>query len=78
MVGEITMVITQPIFLLPKKDRLMLIIRYGLYGIDEHTLDDLGLLFGVSRERIRQIEAKSLRRLRYYRRVQVTGNSQGG
>lgn len=37
--------------------------RYGLGGIDSHTLEETGEHFGVTRERIRQIEAKAFRKL---------------
>lgn len=39
-------------------------MRYGLTDGRVYTLEELGLKFGVTRERIRQIEAKALRRLR--------------
>jgi RNA polymerase primary sigma factor len=38
--------------------------RFGLHGAPEQTLDEIGLHFGVTRERIRQIEAKAMTRLR--------------
>lgn len=38
--------------------------RFGLRGEDEHSLDDLAAEFGVTKERIRQIEAHALRKLR--------------
>ena len=38
-------------------------VRYGLDGVDSRTLEETGEHFGVTRERIRQIEVKALRRL---------------
>jgi RNA polymerase primary sigma factor len=38
--------------------------RFGLHGAPKQTLDEIGLHFGVTRERIRQIEAKAMARLR--------------
>jgi RNA polymerase primary sigma factor len=39
-------------------------MRYGLEDGLEHTLEEVGRCFAVTRERIRQIEAKALRKLR--------------
>jgi RNA polymerase primary sigma factor len=40
-------------------------MRFGLEDGSEHTLEEVGLEFAVTRERIRQIEAKALRKLRH-------------
>ncbi len=45
-------------------EREVIELRFGLAGADPHTLEQVGRRFGVSRERIRQIEAKALLRLR--------------
>ncbi len=50
--------------LLPERERQVLILRFGLLGESEKTLDELGKIFNVSRERIRQIEIKALDKLR--------------
>jgi RNA polymerase primary sigma factor len=39
-------------------------LRYGIGGTAEHTLEEVGRRFSVTRERIRQIEAKALERIR--------------
>jgi RNA polymerase primary sigma factor len=39
-------------------------MRFGIDGASEHTLAEVGEVFGVTRERIRQIEAKALEKLR--------------
>ena len=49
---------------LTPRERRVLILRYGLEGEDPLTLDEIGREFDLTRERIRQIEAKALRKLR--------------
>ena len=48
----------------PREERVIR-MRFGLGATGEHTLEEVGNLFHVSRERIRQIEAKALRKLRH-------------
>jgi RNA polymerase primary sigma factor len=55
---------------LPARDRKVLELRYGLKGEKPRTLEEVGDRFGVTRERIRQIEAKTLNRLKNYRAAQ--------
>jgi len=50
-------------FLTPR-ERKIIIMRFGLDGWDLHTLEQVGQEFWVTRERIRQIEAKTLEKLR--------------
>jgi RNA polymerase primary sigma factor len=40
-------------------------LRFGLTDGQPRTLDEIGQVYGVTRERIRQIEAKALRKLRH-------------
>ncbi|MBT1576802.1 RNA polymerase sigma factor RpoD ['Elaeagnus angustifolia' witches'-broom phytoplasma] len=49
---------------LTDREEKVLKMRYGLLDGKTHTLEEVGTLFGVTRERIRQIESKALRRLR--------------
>jgi len=49
--------------LTPREQRV-LCMRFGIGGAGEHTLEEIGTVFGVTRERIRQIEAKALAKLR--------------
>ena len=46
-------------------------LRYGLDGGYAYTLEEVGKLFKVTRERVRQIEAKALRKLRHPTRSQL-------
>ena len=48
---------------LPAKERMMLELRYGLTGGDPMTLEQVGVEFGVTRERVRQVETHVLRKL---------------
>lgn len=50
--------------LLPEREREVLKFRYGVGYDRSHTLEEVGRQFKVTRERIRQIEAKALRKLR--------------
>ncbi|TSC68284.1 MAG: RNA polymerase primary sigma factor [Parcubacteria group bacterium Gr01-1014_72] len=49
-------------------ERAIIKARFGLFGTDEMTLEALARRYGVSRERIRQIEGKALRTLRHPKR----------
>ena len=49
--------------LTPREEKIMR-MRFGLEDDSEHTLEEVGRAFAVTRERIRQIEAKALRKLR--------------
>jgi RNA polymerase primary sigma factor len=50
---------------LTPREAKILRLRYGLDGHEPQTLEEIGQKFGVTRERIRQIEAHALRRLRH-------------
>ena len=50
---------------LSEREREVLEMRFGLRDGQSHTLEEVGQFFGVTRERIRQIEAKALRKLRH-------------
>jgi RNA polymerase primary sigma factor len=56
--------------LLTQRERKVLEYRYGLKGEHPRTLEEVGQKFDVTRERIRQIEAKTLAKLRAYRDAQ--------
>ena len=50
---------------LSAKEKQILRLRFGIGEEGEHTLEEVGRRFAVTRERIRQIEAKALRKLRH-------------
>ena len=50
---------------LTPRERNVLILRYGLEDGHERTLEEVGKIFNVTRERIRQIESKALQKLRH-------------
>ena len=50
---------------LSRREREVLEMRFGLKDGQSHTLEEVGQAFGVTHERIRQIEAKALRKLRH-------------
>jgi len=56
--------------LLSQRERRVLELRFGLGDGHPRTLEEVGERFGVTRERIRQIEAKTLAKLKAYRDAQ--------
>jgi RNA polymerase primary sigma factor len=50
---------------LSDRERSVLEMRFGLKDGESHTLEEVGQAFGVTRERVRQIESKALRKLRH-------------
>lgn len=61
MVGVVQEVLND----VPAKERKVVCLRFGIGLTQEYTLDEIGLVFGVSRERIRQIEARALRLIKH-------------
>jgi RNA polymerase primary sigma factor len=50
---------------LGSREKRILFLRFGLEDDSSHTLEDVGKIFKVTRERVRQIEAKALKKLRH-------------
>ncbi len=67
---ELNRVVMDILDTLSEREKRVMILRFGLDGKDPRTLQEVGQEFGVTRERIRQIEAKALRRLRHPSRAQ--------
>ena len=55
---------------LPQREREVVVMRYGLTGAEPQTLEEIGRRLGLTRERVRQIELESLRRLGSLREMQ--------
>jgi RNA polymerase primary sigma factor len=58
---------------LSPRDRQVVVLRYGLGGTEPRTLEEIGRQLGLTRERVRQIELDSLRRLAAAREIQAVG-----
>jgi RNA polymerase primary sigma factor len=56
--------------LTPREERVLR-LRYGINIQEQHTLEQCGEIFGVTRERIRQIEAKALEKLKHPSRTKT-------
>lgn len=56
--------ITESLNTLPERERKVLQLRFGVLDGKQRTLEEVGAEFNVTRERIRQIEAKAIKRLR--------------
>jgi RNA polymerase primary sigma factor len=56
---------------LPEREREVVTLRYGLGGTEPKTLEEIGRRLGLTRERVRQIELDSLRRLAVQREMQA-------
>ena len=56
---------------LPPRERKVLMLRYGLDGLEPKTLEEIGRSLGLTRERVRQIELDSLRHLAGLREMQA-------
>ncbi|MCD8490673.1 MAG: RNA polymerase sigma factor RpoD, partial [Geovibrio sp.] len=56
---------------LSQREANVLKLRFGIDCESDHTLEEVGKQFSVTRERIRQIEAKALRKLRHPTRSRI-------
>src|SRR5439155_12978 len=62
---DLTTQVERALSTLSPKEKEILRLRFGIGEEGEHTLEEVGQRFAVTRERIRQIEAKALRKLRH-------------
>lgn len=72
-----TKMLSKMLSLLSAKERDVIILRFGLNGEREKTLEEIGNQFGVTRERIRQIEARALNKLKQPFRIKRLRNCYG-
>jgi len=61
---ELQLAISEGLKLLDAREQLIIIHRFGLFGVEVKTLAEIGRREGISRERIRQIESRAIRKLR--------------
>ena len=50
-----------------EREAVIICLRFGIFVEDSYTLEEIGQIYGVTRERIRQIESKGLKRLKGYK-----------
>jgi RNA polymerase primary sigma factor len=62
---DLTNQVERALSMLSPKEKEILCLRFGIGEEGEHTLEEVGKRFSVTRERIRQIEAKALSKLRH-------------
>jgi RNA polymerase primary sigma factor len=67
---DITRIIGEALGNLSSREERVLRMRFGIGTLDEYTLEEIGKRFNVTRERVRQIEAKALKRLRTPQKMQ--------
>ncbi|MFQ5551152.1 MAG: sigma-70 family RNA polymerase sigma factor, partial [Gemmatimonadales bacterium] len=60
----LTDVVEESLITLPPRDAKVLKLYFGLDGGREHTLEEIGGMLGVTRERVRQLRDRALKRLR--------------
>ena len=63
--ADLKRTIHQQLLKLTAREQRVIVLRFGLYGQPEHTLEEIGAKFELDRERIRQIEGKALSKLRH-------------
>jgi RNA polymerase primary sigma factor len=67
--------LSQALRALPDRERTVLALRYGLLDEEPKTLEQIGKRLGLTRERVRQIELESLRRLATVREMQIVASA---
>lgn len=62
-INDLRRMLLELLEMLPVRDQDIIKLRFGFYDNNERTLEEVGNFYGLTRERIRQIEVKTLRRL---------------
>jgi RNA polymerase primary sigma factor len=63
--GDVQTELRQALDLLDERERQVLELRFGLVGDDDLTLVEVGERLGISRERVRQVEIRAIKKLRF-------------
>jgi len=66
---DISRVVSEALGTLTSREERVIRMRFGIGTMEEHTLEEIGKRFNVTRERVRQIEAKALERLKTPQRL---------
>ena len=66
---DVARVVSEALSALSSREERVIRMRFGIGTMDEHTLEEIGKKFNVTRERVRQIEAKALQRLQSPQRL---------
>lgn len=64
LIGSLHDILENILDKLDEREQKVLCLRYGLKGCDSHTLKDTGRILGITRERVRQIQQKALRKIK--------------
>lgn len=74
---DVKRVINQTLLSLSEREQRVVALRFGLNGQGEHTLEEIAEMFSITRERIRLIEARALRKLKHPMRSRTLREAAG-
>jgi RNA polymerase primary sigma factor len=66
MQGALSETLEEAFEFLNEREALILKLRYGLADGQQHTLEEVGKHLGITRERVRQLESRAMRKLKYF------------
>jgi RNA polymerase primary sigma factor len=66
MQGALSETLEEAFAFLNEREALILKLRYGLADGQQHTLEEVGKHLGITRERVRQLESRAMRKLKYF------------